>query len=111
MLNKLESLLHKEMGRMEFLKAAGLAVVSVFGVGALLRMLEGKVSAETAGAATAPVAANTSVPDISVVGPAGAQRLLRPVIRTIRIIAGRSYAAGMSLRWILPSAIFLKATY
>ncbi len=71
MLNKLESLLHKEMGRMEFLKAAGLAVVSVFGVGALLRMLEGKVSAETAGAATAPVAANTSVPDISVVGLAG----------------------------------------
>lgn len=76
MLNKLESLLHKEMGRKEFLKAAGLAVVGVFGVGALLRLLDSKASAQVMGVgadvgAPAPPGTFGAVGGVAAVAAAG----------------------------------------
>lgn len=53
MFNNLESFLQKEMSRKEFLRAAGLGVVSVFGFATLVRLLEGKVSAAPSGGASA----------------------------------------------------------
>lgn len=42
MQSQLQSLLHKEVSRKEFLSVLGLAAISVFGMGHLLQLLTGK---------------------------------------------------------------------